>query len=237
MKLVRYAERPELIDLRGVLRQTFPEYMSHNEPGPKYWGRLYEEFGEFQLCLLDGGDPVAEVHSIPIAWDGSLDDLPAGWDEAFVRGVEARAEPTTLCALVLSIDPARRGEHLSSFMLNALRDAARGAGLTGLLAPIRPTRKERYPLIPIERYMTWRRDDGRPFDPWQRLHERVGGTTLAAAPRSMTIEAPVADWEEWTGMEFPDDGEYVFPGALATLVVTGGAGRHVEPNIWMLHSL
>ncbi len=51
----------------------------------------------------------------------------------------------------------------------------------------------------------------------------------------MTIRASVEDWEAWTEMRFPGDGEYVFPGALATLVVEDGVGTHVEPNIWVLH--
>ena len=51
----------------------------------------------------------------------------------------------------------------------------------------------------------------------------------------MVMEAPVADWEAWTGMHFPADGEYVFPGALATLIVEDGVGRHIEPNVWVGH--
>jgi hypothetical protein len=53
----------------------------------------------------------------------------------------------------------------------------------------------------------------------------------------MTIEAPVAEWEEWTGMRFPEDGSYVFPEALAPLEVRDGTGRHVEPNVWVVHAL
>jgi hypothetical protein len=30
---------------------------------------------------------------------------------------------------------------------------------------------------------------------------------------------------------------YVFPGGLAPLEVRGGLGRHVEPNVWMLHEV
>ena len=102
---------------------------------------------------------------------------------------------------------------------------------------MRPTWKERYPLIPIERYAEWRRDDGSHFDPWLRVHERVGGQIVAPAPESMFMEAPVADWEAWTGMRFPEDGTYVFPGALAPLEVRGGVGRHVEPNVWVRHRI
>ena len=137
----------------------------------------------------------------------------------------------------MSVLPERQGERLSSRMLNAMREAAGAAGLRELIAPVRPTLKARYPLIPIERYVEWRRDDGSHFDPWIRLHERVGGRIIGPCPRSMVMKAPVADWQEWTGLEFPDDGEYVFRGALATLVVENGIGTHVEPNVWLRHAL
>src|SRR5262249_40303579 len=116
-------------------------------------------------------------------------------------------------------------------------DSARAASLGSVIAPVRPTWKERYPLIPIERYMHWRRPDGTHFDPWLRIHERIGGEIVAAAPRSMVIRAPAADGEAWRGFTFPDAGEYVFPHGLATLVVDDGIGTHVEPNVWVLHTV
>ena len=51
----------------------------------------------------------------------------------------------------------------------------------------------------------------------------------------MTIRLPAPEWEELTGMRFPADGEFVFPGGLATLTVRDGVGVHVEPNVWVLH--
>jgi hypothetical protein len=42
VKLVRYADRPELIDRRERLSGSFPTYMHHNEPGGRYWARLYD---------------------------------------------------------------------------------------------------------------------------------------------------------------------------------------------------
>jgi len=92
-------------------------------------------------------------------------------------------------------------------MIQTFTDNARSAGLSSVIAPVRPTLKERYPLIAIERYMEWRRDDG---------------------TESMTIRAPAVEWEEWTGMRFPDDGEYIFPGGLATLTVVDGIGTHID---------
>ena len=177
------------------------------------------------------------MHSVPTAWDGSAEDLPSGWDEAFRRAFESGREPDVLCALAISVRPDQQGRRLSSRMLTEMRGAAAAAGLRELIAPVRPTRKSDYPLIPIERYITWRRADGTHFDPWIRLHELVGGEILVAAPESMSMDAPVSDWEAWTGMQFPDDGDHIVPGMLAPLHVRDGVGRHVEPNVWLRHSV
>ena len=72
MKIVRYADRPDLLDIRfdTLTAKTFPEYMNHNEPG-RNWGRLYTDFPDFQVGLLDGEELVAEAHAIPVPWDGT----------------------------------------------------------------------------------------------------------------------------------------------------------------------
>jgi GNAT superfamily N-acetyltransferase len=239
VNIVRYADRPDLLAIRfeTLSKPTFPEYMNHNVPGGKYWGRLYEDYPDFQLGLLDGGELIAELHSIPTPWDGSSDDLPAGWDEAFLRAFESGREADVLCALAISVRPDRQSRGFAARMLDEMRAAAARGGLRELIAPVRPTLKARYPLIPIERYLAWRREDGAHFDPWIRVHERVGGEIIAPSPESMTIEAPVSDWEDWTGMNFPDDGDYVVPELLAPLYVRDGVGRHVEPNVWLRHRL
>ena len=58
---------------------------------------------------------------------------------------------------------------------------------------MRPSWKERSPLIPIEEYTMWSRDDGLPFDPWLRVHARLDATTLRPEPRSMRITGSVGD--------------------------------------------
>ena len=45
------------------------------------------------------------------------------------------------------------------------------------------------------------------------------------------------DWEAWTGLQFPEDGDYVVPGALVPVRFEQGAGTYVEPNVWMKHPL
>ena len=238
MNLVRYADRPDLLEIRWdtLGSKTFPEYMNHNEPG-RNWGRLYTDFPDFQVGLLDhDGELVAEAHAIPVPWDGTREGIPSGWDEGFEAGMAMDEPATALMAIAISVSPSHQGRRLSSAMIQTFTDNAREAGLTaGVIAPVRPTWKERYPLIPIERYAAWRRSDGTHFDPWLRIHERVGGEIVALAPESMTIRGSSDEWQEWTGMAFPEDGTYVFPGCLAPVTFVDGMGTHVEPNVWVLH--
>ena len=238
MKLVRYADRPDLMERRfeELVEPAFPAYMNENVPGNLYWDRLYTDVPDFQVALIDGEELLAEAHAVPLPWDGTLADLPSGWDEGFTRGMTSERPHTALMAIAIAVAPSHKGRRLSSRMIETFVENARAAGLgNGVIAPVRPTWKERYPLIAIEEYVEWRRDDGAHFDPWLRIHELVGGEIIAPAPSSMVVRGSSAEWGEWTGMAFPADGEYVFPGGLATLVVEDGVGTHVEPNVWVRH--
>jgi GNAT superfamily N-acetyltransferase len=138
--------------------------------------------------------------------------------------------------MVAVVDRGRQGEGLSAQLVEAMRGLARAHGYAALVAPVRPTWKERYPLIPMERYARWTRDDGLPFDPWLRVHARLGAELLEVCPASMRIEGSVEEWEGWTGLVFPDDGDYLVPGALVPVCVEDGRGIYVEPNVWMRHA-
>ena len=120
-----------------------------------------------------------------------------------------------------------------------MRGVAAEHGLDALLAPVRPTLKARYPLTAMERYLGWRRADGQLFDPWLRVHERLGAEILGVCPGSLVVEGTVAEWEEWTGMAFPDSGSYVVEGALVPVEIDRAqdVGRYVEPNVWMRHTV
>jgi hypothetical protein len=89
--------------------------------------------------------------------------------------------------------------------------------------------------VPIDRYVLWRREDGYHYDPWIRAHERVGGEVLSPAPKSMRVVGSREQWEDWTGLQFPEDGEYVVPGALVPVSFADGIGTYVEPNVWVRH--
>jgi hypothetical protein len=163
-----------------------------------------------------------------------------GVDGVLARGESDRRHgrpPTALSALLAVVDPGHQGRGLSAAVIRAMARLAGRHALRALVAPVRPTLKHRYPLAPMDRYVRWRRPDGAPVDPWLRVHWRLGGRVLGVAPRSMVVEGRVADWERWTGMQFPESGRYVIPGALAPITIDRrrDRGRYVEPNVWVLH--
>ena len=169
--------------------------------------------------------------TLPVRWDGVAQ--PRGIDWALSNGTAG--EPTTLCAVVAGVVPAYRGQGLGGVVIGRMVGLAAGHGFDSVLAPVRPNRKENYPLIPIERYIMWRREDGYMYDPWLRTHERLGGELLEPAPRSLTVTGSREEWEGWTDLQFPEDGDYIVPGALVPVSFKDGVGTYTEPNVWMRH--
>jgi GNAT superfamily N-acetyltransferase len=231
-----FAERPDLVERLGEIGSVWPEFALHDAVVNRHWDRLADERADFQFVLYDEAtdEVVGGGRTVPFAGE-----LPGGVDEALERGFGSDAAWTDLCALEATVSVARQGQGLSRVVIEAMSDAARRHGLESLVAPVRPTLKHRYPLTPIERYVEWRREDGLLFDPWLRVHERLGAELIGIAEASMLIEAPIADWENWTGMVFPDSGAYIVEGALVPVSVDRerDLGRYVEPNVWMRHSL
>ena len=181
---------------------------------------------------------LARARSIPLRWDGTLEGLPQGIDGAISRGLDER-QPTALCALLIAVPRAVQRRGVSASALAAMADIARRHGFGSLIAPVRPSAKEHYPLAPIERYATWRRPDGSLFDPWMRVHERLGARVLKPEARSLRITSTVTHWQDWTGLAFPESGDYWFPGGLATVSIDRpqDRARYFEPNVWMHHQL
>lgn len=244
-QVIRYSQRPELWkDTSTITREVWPEYNLHSEDPNGYWGRLFDEFGAFQFVLYDEErqEVMAEGHTIPCDWDGTPDGLGEGIDAMLAAAFLARAEgrsPNALCALAVEIRPHFQGGGLASRMLDAMTEIARESGLDELIAPVRPSFKDRYPITPIEEYVTWTRDDGEPFDPWIRIHTRRGGQIVKPIPHSMRITGTITEWEEWTGMSFPGDGQYTFPAGLASVEIDHAhhRGSYWEPNVWVVHAL
>ena len=244
LSLVTAAERPELADEMRLLGSSpWPAFLDHDAVVQELFPVLYQLAPDFQFALLDEqtGSLAAMGNCIPIRWDGDPQTLPDGGIDAVLQdGVACLREgatPTAASALMIVVSPALLGHGISRNAIEAMAAIVGRHGLDDLVAPVRPTEKHRYPLIPMERYMDWRRDDGLPFDPWIRVHERVGGEILGCAPAAMRVTGSVTEWEGWTGMEMPESGAYVVPGALVPIEIDRerDVGRYLEPACWIRH--
>jgi len=243
--VITAADCPDLRERADeVTIPAWPEFMLH-DPASRRWNELYERFPLFQFVLVDPQDDaiVAVGNSLPLFWEGEPSDLPdTGWDWAIAQGLSDHAEgrrPNTECALQIVVSQDHRGKGISSEAVRTMKAIGQAQGLRQLIVPARPTLKSRCPLTPTDRYISWEDDAGLPFDPWLRVHARLGGRMAKVCPRSMRITGTIADWEQWTGMEFPESGAYVVPGALAPVDIDRAAdlGVYVEPNVWVAHDL
>ncbi len=242
--IVSLAERPDLINPTDQFNgSAWPAFMLESDVANGQFGRCFKDWPQFQFVLLDGeGAIVATNNAMPLTWDGTDTGLPAGWEDQVIRSVadtDAGRPPNALGAMQIVVRPGLRGGGFSGTMVGAMRAAARAHVYRAVIACVRPTLKSTYPLTPIDRYATWTRDDGLPFDPWIRLHGRLGGRVVKAAPESMTMRGSVADWESWTGLVFPESGPYVIPFATQPVVIDRDRdeGIYHDQNVWMVHDL
>jgi hypothetical protein len=246
--VVTISERPDLIEAASrdkELGAIWPVFMQHDLVVNRYWGRLFTELPEYQSVLLNASSDsiMALCNSAPLVWDDEPANLPAhGIDWALTKAfddLETRRIPTTQCALAIAVKQAYRGMGLSPHAVKAMKSIGQRHGLDSLIAPVRPTLKAMYPLTPMERYIRWQREDGLPFDPWMRVHVRLGAKIVGVCPQSMTITGSVDEWETWTQMQFPETGPYVISGALVPVSIDCEADRgvYVEPNVWMRHPI
>jgi len=234
----------------GLIWNTYMDeiwqpFMHEDAIANQYFGRMMEYYPECQFhgCETGSDDIIIKGRSTPVVWDGDTDSLPdEGWDWALqssVENYERGIQPNTLCAIEMSVAPHLRGKRLSTVGLGFMREIAKQKGFKNLIAPVRPSQKHLYPLIPMSEYITWTRDDGLSFDAWLRTHQRLGAEIVKAAEKSMIVPGTVEQWESWTGKEFPGSGSHIAPTALSRVEIDleQDQGVYVEPNVWMLHRL
>ena len=241
LEIISPTTRPDLREeAASAFRERWPEFIFHDPIAPQYMDRVREYFGQYDIWFLDAGRVAAGGWGVPIAWDGTPDGLPEGYDATLVASVEAREAahvPNTFSVMGAVVATAYDMQGLSGRVLEALVEHAGAAGLAHVVAPVRPTLKHRYPHVSMTEYSTWTRDHGLSIDPWIRTHQRMGATIIKPAPNSLVIPGTVAQWEAWAGMPLPVSGSYVVPGALNLVTVDRDGDRvaYCEENLWMRH--
>lgn len=203
-----------------------------------HWQALIETFAEYTFYICDAQDVIlASATAAPLYFNAPYERLPhGGWRWVITTALNQRRQgvaPNMLAALGIHVMPSQRGKGISRLALQTMHSMAHGA----LIAPVRPSQKHLYPLIPMAQYAHWKRPDGWLFDAWMRTHQRMGARVVKVANRSMVVTGTCDEWHTWTGLHFPQDGRYVVAGALAPVTVRAGYGQYTEPNVWMLHPL
>ena len=245
-RFIKPGDLPDYRDRAGdIAVASWPEFMLHDTVADEYWHELFDRFSEYQFALLDTEtDRMAAMgNSLPFYWDEDISELPEkGWDWVFLKAVEDHKDglaPNIQSAIQIAIHPDYRSQRLSTEMTRAMRAIGQSKGFKNLVAPVRPSQKSSYPLISIDDYIKWTDDQGLPFDAWLRVHARLGAKIIKPCHEAMTIRGSRAEWEEWTGMKFPQSGKYYVPGALNPMEIDTekDEGVYVEPNVWMAHEL
>ena len=229
--------------VRGLTKEIWPEFMLHDQVANENWHELFDRFSDYQLALYDTQNRrVAGMgNSFPLRWDDTLEHLPeGGWDWAFqeaVRNHRQGVEPNVHCAIQIVLRPDYRSQGLSMPMVQAVRAVTQSGGLKSLIIPIRPSEKHRYPLTSLDDYITWKTEEGLPFDPWLRVHVRAGARIIKVCHESKAIRGTRAEWEGWTNMQFPQNGLYIIEGALNPIEINleQDEGIYLEPNVWIVH--
>jgi GNAT superfamily N-acetyltransferase len=245
-RLIKPGDLPDYRDRAGdIAVASWPEFMLHDAVANENWHELFDRFSEYQFALMDiETDRMAAMgNSLPFHWDQDVSDLPElGWDWVFLKAVgdhKNGVAPNIQSAIQIAIHPDYRSQGLSTEMIRAMREIGRSKGFKYLVAPVRPNQKSQYPLISIDDYIKWTTDEGLPFDAWLRAHARLGARIIKPCHEAMTIPGTRAQWEEWTGLKFPQNGKYYVPGALNPMDIDleQDEGVYVEPNVWMVHEI
>lgn len=233
------ARRPDLLGAMWRLESTWPNFMLRDPVANRLFGRVPELFPDLQLMVLgDAGEVLGRIMAVPFTWEGDLPDR--GWDAALEVGVELPgSEPVAVSLLEARIAPGHQGRGLSQLLLTAMREHLLGLGVRDLFGPVRPSAKAQEPATPMGDYVARRRPDGLPWDPWLRVHARLGGVLKSICSVSMTIPGTVAQWRSWTGLRLENTGAVEVPGALVPIHVSLEQDHcvYVEPNVWVHHRL
>jgi hypothetical protein len=83
-----------------VFRPVWPEFIFHDPIDARYASRAEAYFPQYNLLVLDGPDIVTGGWGVPIRWNGTVGDLPGGYDDALASAVDGYEESIrpTRCA-------------------------------------------------------------------------------------------------------------------------------------------
>ncbi|AGB80667.1 amino acid adenylation enzyme/thioester reductase family protein [Serratia sp. FGI94] len=231
--------------LRGELtqlhQQSWPAFFAADHATLNHWPTLLRQHEDDQLLLLNEQQQLSgAVHTTRIDWDGQTASLQRGWTGAIADGIsrDASRKPNTLVALAALVAPQERGQGLSRILLDTIKQHAIASGMTRCIIPLRVTGKAAYPAMTFADYVYATDADGRPLDPWLRVHLAAGARLLGIADRSQRVAADSKRWSQWLAQDVTAPGLHHHPSLFTPLSVDEqGQGIYDEPCVWVEHPL
>lgn len=225
---------------RDLNKKGWPRYLlSWDCPG---WDEIFERFKEYQLIACEGKNLAGLGFTVPLFYEGELreieDDLSALILKALAQDKQ-KISPNRLLALSAVVSEENKGKGASALILKAMKEKALEKKFKSVLLPTRPILKYKYPLIPIKEYAFWKNEQGEPFDPWTRLHSRLGGKIFKTSECCIEIKGSSLKWQEWTGLSLLSIGDYLIPGGLSPMRYdkTSDIGFYRMPCVWTEYPL
>lgn len=232
-------------EVTNAMRRTYPKFLNQDFLASESWYKLFEVYPNFQFALVENATQrlVAQGSCLPLSWKKPLNELPdEGCEWAFHQGLEDRvqgSQPNVLSAVSISVIPEYQGKGLSKYILDQMQQIARSNQLEALILAVRPNLKHLYPLTPIERYITWKDENGFMFDTWLRTNLKRGANLIGVCSKSTVITDTITGWEKKTDMRFPETGNYIVSGALVPVQIdyNSNQGIYIEPNVWIGYAI
>ncbi len=235
-----YAEAPYLAKSADEIGYALcPGFLLTNPNDINNWPRLRQEFAAYQVVIVDDNQqqPIGVINTVPLNWQASLEYLPEeGWDWALAN---AELGGNWHCILFIAIIPAYRGQQLAEKAVQIAKQLGQTYGHQGTIVPVRPTRKKCFPTMSMAAYLEKHHEDGRVYDPWLRLHLKLGAKIIKICHRAMTITLSLEEWFKYGAVPHKDDPqELIVPDGLVPVRIISGKniGIYEEPNVWLVHN-
>ncbi|QLZ70576.1 hypothetical protein FOLKNPGA_03390 [Legionella sp. PC1000] len=231
-----------LTQISALRKQVWPDFIRIPD---EIIFKLYAIYPDFQVSISspDTDELIGIANSIPLIWHESLSRLSDnGLSWVMNEGIHLRKSSdgaNMLCAISITVAENYRNKGISKMLLRHLKRISENKKYTHLIVPVRPSLKSAYPLIPMIKYIEWKNKDGLPFDPWLRTHTSLGAQIIKVCERSACITSSIEQWERWTKVPFPGDGNYVINDALSPVKIEfdNNTGTYIEPNVWVSYPI
>ncbi len=234
-----FADDPTLKTRVGELEDdSFPAFLNEEPTWQRTQNDILTVFDKYHFFVLDEktNKAAAVSVSVPLAWDGEPGSLP-GYNELLELCLKQNQEgqkPTALVGILGAVSPDFRGQGVTELFNKCSAQILERHGIDSYLSPVRPSIKQLYPNYSMEEFLSWRTPEGGLVDPWLNHFVKMGATNLGVAHDAITLSAPIQQWAEWTGMQFPVTGDYVIPGGHRMLRVNTetGTAEYGEDHLW-----